>query len=523
MHYDTEGVVLRTRDPSKYSLIPLSKVVGRRNDVFEVRVPWSLDASRILRNIGVRNVPSPIYQQYDWPGRYKPFKHQKETASFLTINKKSFVFSEPGTCKTMSALWAADYLMSIGEVRRCLILCPLSIMQSAWLSDLMSSILHRSAVVCHHSSAERRREMVSKEYEFVIANYDGLPLIADAVRADATFDLIIVDEANHYKTATTRRWKSLNSLMHPDRYLWMMTGTPAAQSPLDAYGLARLVCPMRVPKYFTAWRDMVMRQETRFKWRPRDDAHAKVFDALQPAIRYTKAQCLDLPPVLIETREAPLTPQQLKYYKMLKERMMAVAAGETISAVNAAAGVNKLLQISAGAAYTDDKEVVEFDCAPRLRVLDEVLDETTRKVLVFANYRHSIDIIAEHLEASGVPCEKVHGDVSTTKRTDIFRRFQGTDSPRVLVIQPQAAQHGVTLTAADTVVFWGPVTSVETYEQCISRADRQGQSSTSVTVVHIQGSPIESRMFARLHARVKDHAVFLKIYEEELADKPKVQ
>jgi SNF2 family DNA or RNA helicase len=84
----------------------------------------------------------------------------------------------------------------------------------------------------------------------------------------------------------------------------------------------------------------------------------------------------------------------------------------------------------------------------------------------------------------------------------------------VLVIQPQAASHGVTLTAADTVVFYGPVMSVETYTQCIARSDRIGQDSTKVTVIHLQGSEIERKMFKRLEERVVDHNMLLKLYEE---------
>jgi len=218
--------------------------------------------------------------------------------------------------------------------------------------------------------------------------------------------------------------------------------------------------------------------------------------------------------VLTETRDIPLTPQQKKYYMLLKEQMLITASGETITAVNAAASVNKLLQISAGAAYTDGQEVVEFDCAPRLNVLLEVLEETSRKVIVFAPYRHSIDKIAEHLEKHGVKAACIHGDISVSKRTTIFKDFQNAPDPRVLVIQPQAASHGVTLTAADTVVFYGPVMSVETYVQCIARSDRIGQDSTKVTVIHLQGSDIERKMFKRLEDRVEDHNLLLQLYEE---------
>jgi SNF2 family DNA or RNA helicase len=262
------------------------------------------------------------------------------------MHRKSFVFSEPGTGKTLAALWAADYLMQIGHVRRVLILCPLSIMQSAWLADLSNSIIHRSAIVAHHTQASRRIEMIQQDYEFVIANYDGLNLIADEINADGRFDLVIVDEANAYKTVTTRRWKSLKSIIKPNTHVWMMTGTPASQSPADAYGLAKVVNPEGVPNFYTSWRDKVMNKVTLYKWAAKHNAADLVHEALQPAIRFSKAQCLDLPPVLTTTREVPLTPQQAKYYNLLKDRMLVQAAGETISAVNAAAGVSKLLQIS---------------------------------------------------------------------------------------------------------------------------------------------------------------------------------
>jgi SNF2 family DNA or RNA helicase len=442
--------------------------------------------------------------------------HQVETAAFLTLHRRAFVFSEPGTGKTLSALWAADYLMQRGEVRRVLILCPLSIMQSAWVGDISNSIIHRSAIVAHHPQASRRIEMIQQNYEIVITNYEGLNLIADEINSNGKFDLVIVDEANAYKTVSTRRWKSLASIIKPNTFLWMMTGTPASQSPVDAYGLAKLVNPDGVPKFFTAWRDKVMNKMTMFKWAPKADAKDTVHEALQPAIRFTKEQCLDLPPVLTTTREVPLTPQQAKYYNMLKERMVVQAAGETISAVNAATAVSKLLQISCGAAYTDDKEVVEFDSAPRLGVLEEILEETSRKVLIFALFRSSIDGIHTHLLKKGIAAECIHGGVTASKRADIIRRFQETPDPRVLVMQPQATAHGITLTAADTVVFYGPLMSVEQYIQCIARADRKGQNSDKVTVIHIEGSPIEKKMFKALGGKVSDNSLLTDMFTHEI-------
>jgi len=515
---EDKALLLRTRNPHKFNVIPKHKVVGEENGIYEVAVYWGLDEVRVLKNLGVKNVPSPITRRYTWAGRYKPMAHQIETSAFLTMNRRAFCFNDPGTGKTLSALWAADYLMNRGDVRRVLILCPLSIMHSAWMGDIGNSIIHRSAVVAHHAQSSRRIEMIQQKYEIVIANYDGLNLIANEINNDGRFDLVIVDEANAYKNPSTRRWKALASIIKPETYLWMMTGTPASQSPVDAYGLARLVNPNGVPKFQTAWRDKVMNKITMFKWAPKPDAREKVFMALQPAIRFSKAQCLDLPPVITVTREVPMTPQQNKYYRLLKEQMLAQAAGETISAVNAGVVVSKLLQISCGAAYTDDREVVEFDAAPRLNVLGEILEETSRKVIIFALFRSSIDTIVTHLTKQGYGVGQIHGDVTATKRGQIINDFQTTDNIRVLVLQPQATAHGITLTAADTVVFFGPLMSVEQYVQCIARADRKGQDSDKVTVVHIESSPIEKKLFKAMNTKVNDSILLTDMFAEELRD-----
>jgi superfamily II DNA or RNA helicase len=513
---DNKAVLIRTRTPQKYAVIPKSRIVEHFDGGATVAVYWGLDEARVLRNLGVKKVPSPIVAKYDWPGRYKPMAHQIETASFLTLHRRAFCFNEPGTGKTLAALWAADYLMNRGEVRRVLVICPVSIMHSAWMGDISNSVIHRSAIVAHHSKASRRIEMVQGSYEIVITNYEGVELIAPEIKADGRFDLIVVDEANGYANPQTDRWKALASILTPTTYLWMMTGTPAAQSPVGAYGLAKLVNPSGVPKFLTAWRDKVMNKLTQFKWVPKPSARATVYEALQPAIRFAKKDCIDLPPVIVETREVPMTPQQIKYYKLLKTQMMVQAAGETISAVNAGVMISKLLQVSAGAAYTDDKEVVEFDASPRLKVLMEILEETERKVLIFAMFRSSIDTISAHLEKKGIRTAQIHGDVSAGKRGTIIHDFQNTDNIRVLVMQPQATAHGITLTAADTVIFYGPLMSVEMYLQCIARADRKGQTSDKVTVVHIESSPVEQRLFRAMNGKVTDHALLIDMFSNEL-------
>lgn len=464
----------------------------------------------------MQEVVAHLDENYSWPGLYKPFAHQKVTTAFLIANPKSFCFNEAGTGKTSSVIWAADYLMTQGVVKRVLIVCPLSIMYSAWQSDLFKVAMHRKTAVAY-GTADKRKKVIQGDYEFVIINYDGIGIVREEIKA-ANFDLIVIDEANAYKTATTQRHKVMRSLLYPDMGLWMMTGTPAAQSPVDAFGLAKLVNPNNVPKFFTAWRDKVMFQISKFKWAPRPYAKQIVFDALQPAIRYTKNECLDLPDVMYQYRDAPLSSQQQKYYKILRDDMLVKASGEEVSAVNAAAMLTKLLQLSGGAVYTDSGEVLEFDISPRLKVLDEVMEEASNKVLVFVPYRHTIELVTKYLNDKGYTAEVINGEVSAANRGAIFKRFQETDDPKVLVIQPQAASHGVTLTRADTVVFWSPVMSVETYIQCVARIDRVGQVN-KMTVIHLEGSEIERRMYKMLENKIDVHEKLVDLYRNVIEEK----
>jgi SNF2 family DNA or RNA helicase len=218
---------------------------------------------------------------------------------------------------------------------------------------------------------------------------------------------------------------------------------------------------------------------------------------------------------MYQYRSAPMTGQQQKYYLSLKNELLIKASGEKVSAVNAAALLTKLLQISGGAVYTDAGEVLEFDVAHRLRVLEEVMVETERKVIVFVPYTHTIDLVYKHLTKGGYTAEIINGEVSATERAAIFTRFQTTDHPRVLVIQPQAASHGITLTAADTIVFWSPVMSVETYIQCVARIDRVGQQH-KMTVIHLEGSEVERKMYRMLENKIDLHEKLVELYSSEM-------
>ena len=155
-------------------------------------------------NSDIPNIPSPILRDYTWPGIYKPFNHQRDTASFLSVRQRAFCFNEAGTGKTSAAIWAADYLMTLGLIKRVLIICPLSIMYSAWQADIFKTTMHRTCGVAY-GDAKRRTKIIEDRYDFIVTNFEGVGVAYQAIDKDK-FDLIIVDEANAYKTASTKRW-----------------------------------------------------------------------------------------------------------------------------------------------------------------------------------------------------------------------------------------------------------------------------------------------------------------------------
>ena len=143
-------------------------------------------------------------------------------------------------------------------------------MKSAWEVDLFKFAPHRSVGVAY-GPKDKRKEIIGKDYEYIIINYDGINVIKESI-AKGGFDLIVVDEANAYKNCTTNRWKLMNKLTMPTTWMWMLTGTPAAQSPIDAHGLAKLCVPDNVTPSKMRFKDSVMYPVSKFKWVPKPNA-----------------------------------------------------------------------------------------------------------------------------------------------------------------------------------------------------------------------------------------------------------
>jgi hypothetical protein len=138
------------------------KVDGRTK---EILVYWGHEElcqtahilDQVQPNPNLPKLPSPMLRDYGWPGIHKPFDHQRDTASFLSIRSRGFCFNEAGTGKTSAAIWATDYLMNIGAIKKALVICPLSIMYSAWQDDVFKTAMHRTCGVAYGTSNKRKK------------------------------------------------------------------------------------------------------------------------------------------------------------------------------------------------------------------------------------------------------------------------------------------------------------------------------------------------------------------------------
>jgi SNF2 family DNA or RNA helicase len=331
------------------------------------------------------------------------------------------------------------------------------------------------------------------------------------------FDLVIVDEAAVLRNPSTQRFKQFRKWVdnNPMTRLWLMTGTPTPNDPTDAWALAKLVNSPYCTKTFTAFREQVMMKIGQWKLIPRPESVEIVKHILQPAVRFTRDECFDLPETIIQTRTVELTTEQKDHYtRMLRHFVTKQKSGETITAVNEAVKIQKLVQIACGVAYGDDGQNIEIDCSPRINLVKEVIREAgSEKVILFVPLTGTLHLLEKELSkhwTTGV----VNGEVSSSKRNKIFHDFQHQKDPHVLIAHPGTMAHGLTLTSASTIIWYGPINSNEVYVQANGRIERIGKRNVA-NVIHIEATDLEHKMYERLKNKQKLQGLLLDLIQQQ--------
>lgn len=499
-----KALLFKLKDPAKITtVIPTAKLLDFKGQLLTV-VPHKPEETTVLRNLGY-DVPSPMNLYYPYEGNFKPFDAQRTTAEFASMHPRCFILNSMGLGKTITSLWATDYLRKCRIVKRTLIVCPISVMERTWADEIFRSFPGASFQVLYGTRAKRLK-LLNEPADYYIINTDGVQIIKDALAERDDINHIIIDEVALFRNSAAARWKVMNEVCNKQcggaRRVWGLTGSPIPNSPTDAFGQIKLVTPGNTdcPRYFGRFRDLVLLQQSQFKWVPKPDAVQTVYRIMQPAIRFALDDVVDLPEQIVQTREVPLTAEQLKAYKSMRDKLIAELQAGSVLAVNEAVKASKLLQIACGVAYGEDGQALPLDCADRLEATDEIVCESEGKTIIFVPFSGALEQLKDYLVKKGHTVAVVDGSTDKADRDEIFHNFQNTEDPKVIVANPATMSHGLTLTAATTILWFGPTYSNEVYQQACARVRRPGQKRSTV-VVHLVSTELEKKIYKRLDGK----------------------
>lgn len=439
-------------------------------------------------------------------GRYNPMDHQYDAAFFKAHHGKAFDLSTMRTGKTGSTMLALEYLFRTQQIRKVMILAPLSCVRPVWV-DAIHVTMPRHIVKAVVGTKAQRLKAFDSNCDILCANFETLKLHPDKWR-EFKPDAIVIDECTHYANLKSQRSKAIMAFIADVQpsYVWGLTGTPGSD-PLKAFAMSKLINPHAVAcNTITAWQNLTQyRWGTEpWQWKNRDCAPRLIKEALSPAVLFRKDDLFDLPPVVYIARQVEATLQQTRTMNRLREDMRACAdSGDTITAQQKSVLVSKLMQCACGAVYTDSGEIARLDNSTRVDEIMELISEAVGKTVIFNAFTATIKKLHEDLTARGIKCAVVDGSTSEKKRSEIFRAFQyekkGHSSVDVLIAHPRTTAFGVELASADMMVFDGaPLSGDFVFGQAVERLSSLKQKAKQITIAQVYTCAEERKLFNAL-------------------------
>lgn len=500
-------IYLRYRE-ALHAVLPHGKVIDVPQGKV-LAVPHGVDEVKVLRNMGI-DVTAAIFTEYDWCGG-KPFGTQALTSAFITQNPRCFVTSGMGSGKTSALLYAYDYLRKKGLVNKLLVVAPLSTLNPTWQREVMVRTPHLRVQVLR-GTKEQRLKILALPADVYVINHDGVAVVLDALLKRLDIDMVALDEITAYKNARSARSKIIHKLCDNRKRVVGMTGTPVSNHMLDAYGQLKAVLGRTFRMTFTAFREAICIRSGPFKWVPRDIAPKTIATIYQPNIRFTRDETYDLPPCTTITRDVALTPMQMKLLKELRAEGAAILESEgMIKGVNEAALLGKMLQVVLGGVYGVGGNMLPVDAKPRYEELLDILEQLDGRAIIFAPFKETVRQLQAAV-GSEYKIGVITGDVPPSARDEVFSLFQGGRLDH-LIAHPQTMSHGLTLTEANTVIWFGPPRDLEMYDQANARVRRMGQSKNQL-IIRMVASNLERKIFARMERNASLQGLVLDLLQE---------
>ena len=458
-----------------------------------MKVQTAVDDMRIKENV------TPIIQP---PVKANLFQHQIRGYNMALINftlRRGFGFLfEMGCGKTLTAIAVAGTLYAEHKINKLLVVAPTSVC-SVWPEDFgkFADFPHLEKIMLGTKS-QRLKQLKELEsfpceaLKVAVINYESVwrdDIFDKLVEFNA--DMIICDESQRIKTHDAQQSKAMHQLGDLARYKLILSGTPVQNNAVDLYSQYRFLDPTVFGNNFYKFRNRfcVMggfnrRQIVNYK-----DLDLLIKKEHSIAYRVTKKEALDLPEQTFETRYITLTPSEKKLYNTLKkESATELANGETISASTVLTKLLRLQQFTGGFVIADGEEKPQQIGSGKINALEDIVDDYVidggKKLVIFARFRAELDLIQNLLDKKKLKYGVIYGDIKLSDRGEIVKDFQENEETKVFLAQIDTAGLGITLTAADTCVYYSVNFNYAAYSQSLARIHRIGQRNTC-TYIHL--------------------------------------
>lgn len=433
----------------------------------------------------------------------KLWDHQEKSSEFKRTRPFVFDTSDPGTGKTLTCIDT----ISRGPQVPTLVFAPKSILKASWAEDFNTFAPHISYSV---ANASNRLKAFTSGAQVVITNHDAVKWLVENPKILQQFKggRLIVDESTAFKNYKSGRSKDMDKILDTFDYRMPMSGTPTPMGIKDIWH--QVFIADRGQRLGTSYWRFLNNTHTVIQRRGFNEfveipgMREAVLDLISDiTIRFSRDDCMDLPPNQQSFVSFDLSPTHLKTYKEMKRRAVADTPRGQVTAVNAASLITKLLQIASGAVYDQDR-LIHTVSKDRYELIADLVDERDHTVVAF-NWTHQRDGLLEEFTKRKYETAVIDGSISDKKRMQAVQDFQA-GKLKAILLHPQAAGHGLTLTAGATTIWTSPLPTVnaEHFIQLNARIDRGGQKRSTQTIMVCANDTIERTKYDTLLNRVED-------------------
>ena len=468
----------------------------------------------------------------------KPYAHQLNALKKSWDKEEYAYFMEMGTDKSKVLVDNMAMLYDKGKINAALIIAPKGVYRN-WYSQeipihLASHIDHKTVLWTATTSKAKDKEyqqLFKSDYDLhiLIMNVEafstkkGLEFAAKFMNCHKT--LMAVDESTTIKTPSAKRTKSICTLGKHAKYRRILTGSPVTKSPLDLYTQCGFLDEelLGFGSFYSFRNRYAVMVDRNFGGRrvqiptgyQRLDELSEILKKFSD--RVLKEDCLDLPPKTYIERQVDLTDEQSKAYATMKSAALATLKGKMATAPHVLTQMMRLHQITCGHLKNDDGSITEVK-SNRIKALLEVLDEVEGKVIIWANYVYDIKQIVNAIsdEYGNDSIVQYYGAVDAEKRQDNIKKFQDPNSKaRFFIGNPQTGGYGITLTAANNVIYYSNGYDLEKRLQSEDRAHRIGQKKAVTYVDLIAPKTVDEKIRKALRKKIN---IATQVMGEELRD-----